>query len=147
MSNPEDHASHIDATAQLREQQVRGKGLFAMLVKGLQLNVISVEFIKKYFQIDFKAKVPQPVDDQQQYGQQELVEPHLQQILQLQQSQQLQQQQQLFQQQSISLQEDQLSQEQDEQQQQIQSLDEERQQLCSEQSCSHAVCRKRRRSI
>lgn len=115
MSNVEDHAANIDGTVELREQQLYGKGLFAMLAKGLQLNVISSEFIRKYFQIDCILFMPQPEeyqqeDEQLQYEQHELLEPHLQQLL-----QQSQQQQQLFQQQ-FSLQQEQLCQEEYEQQ-------------------------------
>ncbi|XP_023161011.1 uncharacterized protein LOC111592819 isoform X2 [Drosophila hydei] len=48
-----DHATNIAATKELREQQVRGKGIFAMLAKGLELNVISTQFIADYFQIKY----------------------------------------------------------------------------------------------
>ncbi|KAH8365999.1 hypothetical protein KR093_008118, partial [Drosophila rubida] len=41
---------NIQSTKSLREQQVRCKGLFAMLAKGFQLNVMSSEFILKFFE-------------------------------------------------------------------------------------------------
>lgn len=106
MSNEEDYAKNIDGSVELREQQVRGKGLFDMLAKGLQLNVISRDFINKYFQVDCVSVVPENYHlqqqeeqqgAQQQYEQQELLQPHLQQLLQLDQTQ-LEQTQQLFQQ-------------------------------------------------
>lgn len=96
MSNSEDHALNIDGTVELREQQLRAKGLFAMLAKGLQLNVISRDFINKYFQVDYVSVVPdnyhilqeeeQP-RAQQEYEQQELLQPHLEQLLKIQQAQ------------------------------------------------------------
>jgi len=46
--------SNIAQTRTLREQQVRAKGIFAMLSKGLELNVISSEFIEEFFKIDYK---------------------------------------------------------------------------------------------
>lgn len=82
----------------LREQQVRAKGLFAMLAKGLQLNLVSRAFINKYFQVDYVSVVPEDYHQQQQeeeeqlraqqeHEQQELLQPHLEQLLQLEQTQ------------------------------------------------------------
>lgn len=137
MSNVEDHATNIDGSVDLREQQVRGKGLFSMLAKGLQLNVISRDFIRKYFQVDYVSVVPENYHlqqeqeqqrVQQEYEQQELLHPHLQQLDQT----QLEQTQQLFQQ-SLPL----------KQEQQCQ-LELQQQQLPQQE---RSPCRKRRLSI
>lgn len=97
MSNEEDQATNIEGTVDLREQQVRAKGLFAMLAKGLQLNLVSRAFINKYFQVDYVSVVPEDYHQQQEeeeqlraqqeHEQQELLQPHLEQLLQLEQTQ------------------------------------------------------------
>ncbi|XP_017863689.1 PREDICTED: uncharacterized protein LOC108614203 [Drosophila arizonae] len=61
-----DHDANVAATKELREQQMRGKGLFAMLAKGLEMNVVSTQFIADYFQVNYvqvrpkAASTPEP---------------------------------------------------------------------------------------
>ncbi|XP_017841330.2 LOW QUALITY PROTEIN: uncharacterized protein LOC108599061 [Drosophila busckii] len=51
LSTVGDYKKNAIRSRALRQQQVRGKGIFAMLAKGQQLNVISSQFIMEYFQL------------------------------------------------------------------------------------------------
>lgn len=63
-----DHDANVAATKELREQQVRGKGIFAMLAKGLEVNMVSTQFIADYFQVNYvqvqprTASTPEPAE-------------------------------------------------------------------------------------
>ncbi|KAH8302600.1 hypothetical protein KR044_008785, partial [Drosophila immigrans] len=46
-----DPMANIESTKSLREQQVRCKGIFAMLAKGFQLNAINSDLLNKFFQL------------------------------------------------------------------------------------------------
>ncbi|TDG43218.1 hypothetical protein AWZ03_010346 [Drosophila navojoa] len=48
-----DHDANVAATEELREEQMCGKGLFAMLSKGFKINKVSTRFIADYFQVNY----------------------------------------------------------------------------------------------
>ncbi|KAM8710681.1 hypothetical protein ACLKA7_017325 [Drosophila subpalustris] len=56
-STAADPFAKIFCTISMGQLQVHGRDILAMLIKGFQLNVISSELIKRYFQIDY---VPEP---------------------------------------------------------------------------------------
>ncbi|KAL7732094.1 hypothetical protein ACLKA6_015850 [Drosophila palustris] len=61
-STAADPFAKIFCTISMGQLQVHGRDILAMLLKGFQLNVISSELIKRYFQIDYMPE-PQEKDE------------------------------------------------------------------------------------